>query len=176
MNFFVFHSKNCNYSIKLLELLNQEKLLDQCQLICLEDNPDKIPKLVTHVPTIIAKNLLKPLIGKDALIWIQNKKYFNQTSNNINNSCPNPNIKSEVDDLAYNKDEVKKISDHYTNIEDKVIDKSMMAYDKIESNIIINNVSEIKESNESKESKLKKLINLRKEQLINKFQDSTILK
>ena len=42
-------------------------------MICFENEPSKIPSIITDVPTIVAPNLTQPLVGIDALKWIENK-------------------------------------------------------------------------------------------------------
>jgi len=81
MSFFVFYSNKCEYCQHLLKIIDDERLADKCKLVCFESSPDKIPEFISNVPTIIAKNLSKPLIGVEAIEWIQNKKYFNQITN-----------------------------------------------------------------------------------------------
>ena len=77
-----------------LELIKKEDLFDECNLILYETNHDKIPSYIKSVPTIIAPNLLKPLVGVETIEWIKNRKYFNQTTNNIEkNNVISPEIK-----------------------------------------------------------------------------------
>ena len=83
MKFFVFYSNKCKFCDNLLKVIQNEKLMDQCQLICFETESEKIPDIITNVPTIIARNLTKPLVGLEAIKWIENMKFFNQTTNNI---------------------------------------------------------------------------------------------
>ncbi len=173
MSFFVFYSNRCLYCDRLIKTIQAERLVDQCQLICFESNPDKIPSIITNVPTIIAQNLSKPLIGLEAIEWVENKKFFNQTTNNVNtNNVINPQIKSVLDDLAFNKLEITSISDHYTNITDTEITKQMMEYDKINQNAPITNdltnkkILDTKLTVEGQEKKIKELISLRKHQLL----------
>jgi len=175
MTFFVFYSNKCQYCENLLRSIQNEKLVDQCQLICFETNADKIPNIITNVPTIIAKNLLKPLVGLEAIEWIENKKYFNQITNNIvSNNVINPNIVSALKDLEINKSESSTISDHYTNITDTNIEKSMMDYDKININAPITNditnrkISDTKIDEQLQEQKIKELISLRKHQILSR--------
>ena len=178
MVFVVFYSIKCENCNKLLKLINEEKLNNNCQLISFETNPDKIPSYILYIPAIISKSLSKPLFGQDAINWIKNKKYFNQITNNINKiNVINPNIESQMDDLGYNKKESLSISDHYTNINDTNFTKSMLDYNKIhQSNIPImhdstNNLSIPVVNNLSQKKSIDELILLRKQQLISKITD-----
>jgi len=174
MKFFVFYSSQCQFCDKLLKTIQNEKLVDQCQLVSFEQNPDKIPSFIENVPTIVAPNLSKPLVGVEAIEWIENKKYFNQITNNISTkNVINPNIKSELNELSFNKAEANSISDHYTTINDTNIEKAMLDYDKINENAPITNdiskkINDIKINNVLQEEKLKELVNLRKHQLLSK--------
>jgi hypothetical protein len=175
MKFFVFYSDKCENCIKLLNTIQKENLFDECQLISFETNADKIPPYIQYIPAIVAQNLSKPLFGKEAIEWIINKKFFNQTTNNINkNNVVNPNIKSLFDELSFNKNEITSISDHYTNIGETDISKSMLEYDKIQLNAPITNditnkkIAEIKINNNSPK-KIDELISLRKQELMSKM-------
>ncbi len=86
------------------------------------------------VPTIITKETKSQLVGKAAFEWVKNKKYFFQITNNINytNTIINPNIKSDVDNLAHNNNESNKITDRYTDINDNKEDnKKLLSYNNI---------------------------------------------
>lgn len=183
MKFFVFYSNTCQYCEKLLRTIQNEKLNDRCQLICFESHPDKIPDFITNVPTIVAKNLSKPLVGLEAIEWVENKKYFNQTTNNIiTNNVINPNIKSALDEFAFNKAEAISISDHYTNINDINIDKTMMDYNKINIDAPITNditnkkILDTKINDEIQEQKLKELISLRRHQIYSRSSGASKIK
>jgi len=177
MKFFVFYSNKCDNCANLLKIIQREQLVDQCQLISFETNADKIPQFIQYIPAIVAPNLSKPLFGQDAIEWIENRKFFNQTTNNINkNNTINPNIKSSLDDLSYNKKESLSISDHYTTINDyNFLNKTMLEYDKIEVNVPITNdisnkkIDEIKINNTLQKQKIDELVSLRKQQLISRM-------
>ncbi len=180
MKFFVFYSNKCQYCERLLKIIHKEKLSNQCQLICFEANPERIPPFITSVPTIISKNLSKPLIGIDAVEWVENRKYFNQTTNNVNNNnVVNPRIVSALKELEFNKSEVNTISDRYTTIGDGIINKPMLDFDKININAPITNdisnkkIEDIKITNDLQNKKLKEIITLRKLQLAAKLAGSS---
>jgi hypothetical protein len=182
MKFFVFYSNRCNTCQKLLKTIQDEQQASNCQLVSFETNANKIPPFIEYVPAIVAQNLSKPLFGEDAIQWVENKKYFDQTTNNINkNNVINPNIKSSLDDLSYNKKESLSISDHYTTINDANLAKTMLDFDKIEINAPITNdvsnkkISEIKIGNSAQKQKMDELIILRKQQLIAKMSGTSKL-
>lgn len=142
MKFYVFYSDNCKYCKLLLEKIHNENLIDFCHLISFETQPEKIPKFVKNVPTIIAHNLIKPLVGEDAINWIDNKKYFSQITNNIKKlNVVDPKIESSHGSLAWNKAESSRISDNYTHIDDTTINKKMLEFNNIESTTVIPNTN-----------------------------------
>lgn len=174
MKFYLFYSNKCSYCQQILQIINNENLSNYCKIICFETDSDKIPKIIENVPTIIAESLSKPLVGTDAINWIQNKKYFNQITNNINiNTDFNPNIKQN-NDLSYNKSESSSISDHYINLNDTDIEKTMLDYNKINtSSLHITNdlTNDLKNSDERLEAtihdkKIKDMIAIRKQQIM----------
>ena len=179
MKFFLFYSNKCRYCSNIIDLINSDNLSNECQMICFEDEPSKIPSIITDVPTIVAPNLTQPLVGIDALKWIENKKYYDQITNNINKiNVINPKIESAIDYLAFNKKETVSISDSYTNIEDIDIEKNQLDFTKISLNApITNNVENIKIVDTKidktiQEIKLRELINMRKLQMIHKYSNT----
>lgn len=145
----LFYSKKCIFSINLEDLINKEDLNDLFIKINIDniDNRKKFQSLgLDKIPTIITKTSNTPLFGKVAFEWINNLKYFHQITNNINYSHKiiDPKIISDIDKLAYNK-EVKKISDSYTDIDDKEIklNKNQLAFNKINENVPITNNNKI---------------------------------
>jgi hypothetical protein len=182
MKFIVFYSNKCKYSQKLLEAIQQEHLGDYCQLICFDITPEKIPDFINNVPTIVAQHLSKPLIGKSAEEWIRNNKHFNQITNNINTSnVTDPKIESALKEFEFNKSESSSISDHYTNITDTNIEKSMLEYEKIAINVPITNdiynkkISDTKLDDEHQTRILTERISLRKHQLLSRAMKTTQL-
>jgi len=148
--YLLFYSNNCIFSLNILQLINNENLDDYFIKIQVDDpkNFDKIQH-ITKVPTIITKEIPMPLVGKAAFEWIKNKKYFNQTTNNIKyaNNIANPNIKSDIDKLAYNITDTNKITDRYTDINDNKNNdnqNNLLSYNKLLDNVPITNNNNIK--------------------------------
>ena len=74
----IIHQKGVRLNYNDISVDNTLKnLLNDCNLIEFETNRGKIPEYIKSVPTIIAQNLSKPLIGIETINWINNKKYFN---------------------------------------------------------------------------------------------------
>jgi hypothetical protein len=147
---YLFYSKKCIFSLNLLELIANENISDKFSKIDIDipENKLKFQQLgFDKIPTIVTRDANTPLIGKVAFDWVNNKKFYYQSTNNINNrdKIINPKIISDVDKLAFNKNEINKISDNYTDIDDKdlSINKSQLSFNKIQENVPITNNNKI---------------------------------
>lgn len=103
----LFYSNYCNYCQKLIDLINNKKIINKFKLICIDNNFD-IPKYIKKVPTLIVDTIDRPLEGKYVFEWILNKDYFNLKTNNIThknvNKIPeiqNSKIKGQIIDDKY---------------------------------------------------------------------------
>jgi len=95
----LFYSNKCEYSKKILLYLEKSNSIDQFKLICVDNQ--KLPSDIKIVPTIIDMNLNEVMEGKKAFEYLQNIKYFNNPTNNIENAAKLPeNPKIEEDKLA----------------------------------------------------------------------------
>ena len=146
MNIIVFYSRKCELSKRLIDLIKEKNIEQYCSFLTIEENLNIVKKYITEYPAIICKYINRILYGDDALEWINNwsnnKKYFDQITNNVHkNNVINPTIKSVFEDIEYNKKEIQSFSDHYTIIEDKNIDKSLLNYNNIETDTITKNKS-----------------------------------
>lgn len=191
MSIFVFYSERCEKSQELRNIIRDESLDDKCKFICLETERDKFCDFVKCVPTIIAKNLSKPLFGDDAIEWIKNLKYYNRCTNNIKkNNVVEIKIRSAFKDLEFNKSEAEAISDQYSVfydknkdknindddndeiIDDADISKPMLDYNKISIDAPITKdltnrkISDVKLSDDAQDMELKKRILLRRNQIM----------
>lgn len=96
----IFYSTSCEFSIKLLEYIDKNNLLDFFKLICIDELPEhKIPKNITIVPTLIDTSIEAPLEGKKAFEYVINQKYFNYPTNNVEytkNGVPKPTIEEDT--------------------------------------------------------------------------------
>jgi hypothetical protein len=90
----LFYSKRCEFSKKILIYLDKNNIKEQFKLIDIEIS--KIPKDIKIVPTIIDTNLNSIMEGKKAFEYLINIKYFNNSTNNIENKLPsNPVINQD---------------------------------------------------------------------------------
>ena len=83
----IFYSNQCEFCKKLISYLEKNNLINQFKLINI-DNLDKIPKDIDIVPAIVDPDLLEPLKGKLAFEYVNNLKFFNNSTNNYNNPLP----------------------------------------------------------------------------------------
>jgi hypothetical protein len=125
--YFLFYSNKCIFSNNLIQIIYNEGLDDKFIKIDVDDpkNKDKLFG-IQKVPTIITKEIRSQLVGKAAFEWVKNKKYFHQITNNINyiNTIINPNIKSDIDNLANNNKDANRITDKFTDVNDNKEDNS----------------------------------------------------
>jgi hypothetical protein len=77
----VFYSPQCKYSKEIMIIIEQNNINIKKVNI---NNLKTIPSFLQKVPTIIADGVSQPLVGKQALDWVINQKFFNIVSNNIN--------------------------------------------------------------------------------------------
>jgi len=109
----IYLSSRCKYCRDLLTKIRDNDI--NVELINIDKDP--YPNEVKSVPTLIESNLLNPLIGKKVFEWVENQKYFNQKSNNINLS-KNIILPKNSDLLKEQKENTKKLQ--YCNINDSI--------------------------------------------------------
>ena len=71
----LFYSKNCAHSKKFLEALVKNPSLSSVIRKVSVDHPDqqRIPPMVTSVPTLIVRGLNRPLVGEQVFSWLENE-------------------------------------------------------------------------------------------------------
>lgn len=100
-NNILFYSKKCEYSSKIINLISEIDSVDKYKFICI-DSGNNYP-YIQRVPTLIIKDLKKPLIGINAFNWIRSSSQFNRTTNNIKfkpNKFNNPNDNPLLYDIS----------------------------------------------------------------------------
>ena len=92
----LFYSNNCVHSKKMLTDINTFGIIDMFTLINVDITPP--PDGIDIVPTIVDSDINQPLKGKKAFEYINNFKYFNNPTNNIEylaSMQPNPIIEED---------------------------------------------------------------------------------
>jgi len=114
----LFYSKKCNFSNQIIEKINESKFSSEFKMINI-DNTDQVPDLIKVVPTIIDPEFKDLLEGKKAFEYLNNKKYFDNSTNNLHlwkdKEIPTPKI--DEDKLA-TQDEVILETQNINNIND----------------------------------------------------------
>ncbi len=165
-----YSSERCEYSDLFLKKIKNENLLDEFKLIdvlALHRNGMKIPPEITSTPTIIVKNMPKPLIGEEAFNWIDTKRYFYQKTNNINNP-----IKTAILKIDEFKDGVDmKKTEEFANIKDADDEiATTKKYNGANQNVLIigeqikQQITEQKMTSDVQNKRLQELLQLRKTQ------------
>lgn len=116
----LFYSDKCEHSINFIKRLQEEQLLPEFKLINILQLAE-IPPMIEKIPTIIVKNINVPLVGINAYKWLENRKYFYQGTNNINNKTYQTAI--TTDEMSNDKTAYKR-SDEFANIRDADDDKT----------------------------------------------------
>jgi hypothetical protein len=106
----LFYSKKCQFSKKILDLMQKNNILNKFKLICIEEIDIRtLPPSITSVPSLIAPESKYPLVGQSAFEYLLNKKYFDHPTNNVaywkNKEVPKPIIiedkKAQTSDNSY---------------------------------------------------------------------------
>lgn len=69
----LFYSNNCSHSKTFLAALYKTPLNDVVKKICIDHGDIKIPKIITEVPTLVARGIQRPLVGDQVSSWLQNE-------------------------------------------------------------------------------------------------------
>ena len=130
----LFYSKKCKFSNQIINKINESKFSSEFKMINI-DNSDQVPEQIKVVPTIIDPELKDLLEGKKAFDYLNNKKYFDNSTNNFHlwkdKDIPIPKI--DEDKLA-NQDEdileiqniknINEIKENKVNNKKKIIIKN----------------------------------------------------
>jgi hypothetical protein len=78
----LFYSKKCKFSNQIINKINESKFSSEFKMINI-DNSDQVPDQIKVVPTIIDPEFKDLLEGKKAFDYLNNKKYFDNSTNNF---------------------------------------------------------------------------------------------
>ena len=167
MKSIIFYSKYCDFCRKLFDEINKIDSLDNYQLVCLEEHPNQFP-MITRVPSLIVKNVQKPIVGKHAFECIRTTNQFNGKSNNINYKDPNKHLNKEDNTMLYD------VEDEKSTTQTKNNDYSYVHDDNDDKNVTDVNVklekefSDIQEENEApmdnKKLQIERIMSIRQRQ------------
>ena len=164
----LFYSKKCKYCEQILDLVNKSNEFNKYKIICIDGN-DNFP-YIQRVPTLLVKEIQKPLIGINAFNHIKSKMQFNLNTNNINFNA-NFNLNNNDNPLLFNKSE-KVIGQNIENNKYDFIENKNDTTNLQDKNDLLT-LPEVGKIDETKQSKkLNALINLRTQQDLRIFGDS----
>ena len=78
----LFYSKKCKFSNQIINKIIESKFSSEFKMINI-DNSDQVPEQIKVVPTIIDPEFKDLLEGKKAFDYLNNKKYFDNSTNNF---------------------------------------------------------------------------------------------
>ena len=128
---FLLYDSQDVYSNDILEELKNNNLLSTIELI--DKNTVSMNKLHTklkeyivkyELPIILLPDITIPIQKRDIRGWIKSMQLFNIKTNNIKEKQQKLTEPSPQDKLGIPKQEINKISDKYTFIDDRNTDKS----------------------------------------------------
>jgi len=129
-NRILLYDSNDIFSNDIIEELKNNGILSTFILIDKSNyNPAKIHVIIRdclfkcELPTLIIPNINTPIERNYVRGWIKTISFFNIKTNSIKNKEQKLTEPSPQDKLGIAKQEIKKISDNYTFIDDKNTDK-----------------------------------------------------
>jgi len=129
-NRFLLYDSSDNFSNDIIEELKNNNLLSTFRLIDKNNyNPAKIHLVIKdclfkcELPTMLIPNINTPIERNSVKGWIKSISFFNIKTNSIKNKEQKLTEPSPQDKLGIAKQEIKKISDNYTYIDEKNTDK-----------------------------------------------------
>ena len=78
----LFYSKKCKFSNQIINKIIESKFSSEFKMINIDSN-DQVPDQIKVVPTIIDPEFKDLLEGKKAFDYLNNKKYFDNSTNNF---------------------------------------------------------------------------------------------
>lgn len=91
---YLFYSNKCPYSMHIIKLLTSNNIIGNFKLI--DVNKHEIPQNIKSVPTLIIKDIIKPLVGKEALNWVKMQDYVNIITYNSTINIHNNKLNNEI--------------------------------------------------------------------------------
>jgi hypothetical protein len=115
----LFYSNECNMSRQLLVILQSTGLLGYFKLICVDEILNRLPPQITAVPTMIVKDLSKPIVGQDTFEWVNKIKFIRQqqimdvNKKIIQNNIVNNTNVNKKGPIGFQHEEMTGVSDKF---------------------------------------------------------------
>ena len=72
----LFYSNSCNTCKSLIKLLENEKLIQHFFPMCVDGKLEQLPPQIEVVPTMIVKDMNKPLVAEETFEYIKQVKFI----------------------------------------------------------------------------------------------------
>jgi hypothetical protein len=76
----LFYSDRCNHSRAIMVTIANSPLHPMIKKVCVDNPAAKIPRIVTSVPTLIARGINRPLVGQEINDWVSKNMPSKQQS------------------------------------------------------------------------------------------------
>ena len=119
----LFFSRKCPSCQNLMKILENEQLISNFKLFCVDDNKGNIPPFIKMVPTMIVANVPKPLVAQETFNWVQQIKFFRQKAamDTMQNQIIQQAMLNKMKELSgpkeYVQQEMSGISDSFSFVE-----------------------------------------------------------
>lgn len=166
----LFYSRQCRLCANTMNLLQNEDLLQNFKLVCVDGQLDTLPAFITEVPTLIVSNNKQPLTGQNIFKWIESIKFLRQQkAENNNKRIAEYNINKQNHTngpLAYLTSEMDGFSDTfaYTTCDNAIPHRFYECTNDNKENIFTAPEQKIKINDDVLNKKLKDFAAMRKEQ------------
>lgn len=126
----IFYSRTCNTCTKLLTILQNEGILSNFKLFCVDGRLNELPKQITIVPSMVIASTNKILVAGEIFEWLKNIKFLKGSSSNSNGTNGRGPIGWVTNEMSGTSDQFA-----YTNV-DKAQPKSFFGVGSEEQNAI----------------------------------------
>jgi len=122
----LFYSNNCETCKSLIKILENEKLIQYFLPVCVDDKLERLPPQIEVVPTMIVKNMNKPLIAEETFEYVKQVKFIKNSQNNFNENnsykglvgFTDVELGSHSDSFAFTKDNAPALPQNYLGYKD----------------------------------------------------------
>lgn len=113
----LFYSNKCKTCYNLIRLLQNQGIIKNFKLFCVDDNKKSLPPFVTIVPTMVVNEINKPLVGQETFKYVNTVKMMNEKNwvdNNHKLTMQNIMMNNQKKDyIGYDTNEMSGFSDNF---------------------------------------------------------------